>query len=171
MPIPQAESGFANCIRVPPLGARFFRLPAFAQGLRPYGLRPTPRALSGFDFAGYLTQGLRPYGPPGLPCGLCRGSISPASPPKSWADVPRPLYPPTTPRRPVGKQYWSVGRGGRRGAPFLGDRPDADPPSRKRLRQLYPRTTPRRPFLPASGFCSGAAPLRPSAYPAGFVGV
>src|SRR5258708_5471369 len=31
-------------------------------------------------------------------------------------------------------------------------RPDADPPSRKRLRPLYPRTAPRRPFLPASGY-------------------
>src|SRR5258708_324083 len=31
-----------------------FRL--FAQGLRPYGLRPTPRALSGFDFAGCAAE-------------------------------------------------------------------------------------------------------------------
>jgi len=48
----------------------------------------------------FLVQGLCPYEPPGLPPGLCRGSISPAAPPKNRGGWASPIVSAHHPRRP-----------------------------------------------------------------------
>src|SRR6186997_342506 len=98
-------------------------------GLCPYGPEgPTPLALSGLDFAGRTGEivaasaspivcrhrpsapvpslrdgdanwGFAPTALKGLPPWLCRGSISPEEPAKSWRHQLRRFYAATAPRR------------------------------------------------------------------------